>query len=113
MGTDYIYHLGSRQYKSEELSAFWLKKMISDAEEQLGTPVADTSYCELEQDVKFIGERFSSYVYRNILDMPDKVLVDRNALSQVIAWGFANEHRSRLYDICHCIPRSGPNAAKR
>ena len=39
MGTDYIYHLGSRQYRSEELSAFLLKKMISDAEEQLGTPV--------------------------------------------------------------------------
>lgn len=73
---------------------------------------ADTSYRELEQDVKFIGERFSFYVYRNILDMLDKVLVDRNALSQWIAWGFANEHRPRLYDICHCIPRSGPNAGR-
>ena len=41
MGTKYIYELGDKSYLSEELSAFLLKKMLSDASQQLGEPITE------------------------------------------------------------------------
>ncbi|MBQ4284024.1 MAG: Hsp70 family protein [Lachnospira sp.] len=41
MGTETIYNLGDKAFSSEDLSAFLLRKMISDASEQLGEPVTE------------------------------------------------------------------------
>lgn len=41
MGTSTQYKLGNKQYSSEDLSAFLLKKLVSDASEQLGEPITE------------------------------------------------------------------------
>lgn len=41
MGTNFVYHTGKSSYRSEELSAFVLKRLKEDAEKFLGEPVTE------------------------------------------------------------------------
>lgn len=41
MGTEYVYHVGLRQYRAEDLSAFVLRHLKENAEKFLGEPVTD------------------------------------------------------------------------
>lgn len=41
MGTDYVYQVGKKKYRAEELSAFVLRRIKEDAEKFLGEPVTE------------------------------------------------------------------------
>ena len=41
MGTDYLYRVGKKAYRAEELSAFVLRRLKEDAEKFLGEPVTE------------------------------------------------------------------------
>ena len=65
------------------------------------------SYTRLEKDPVFLSERFAFYVYRNILAILDAPYINRDTLSQWIAWGLAEEHSARMSDIYHYAPTHG------
>ena len=78
--------------------------------QQLITPYQDAfrlynnkpiAYSELEKTPQYLGEKFSFYVYHNILEILDQPYVNCDELSQWIAWGLAREHTAHLYDVCH------------
>ncbi len=83
MGTDYIYHLGSRQYRSEELSAFLLKKMISDAEEQLGTPVTEAVisvpayFDDNQREATKLAARIAGVEVKRLINEPSAAILYR------------------------------------
>lgn len=98
MGTDKMYKLGSRQYSSEDLSAFLLKKLVTDASEQLGEPVTEAviSVPAYFDD----NQREATRLAAQIAGIPVKRLVNEpSAAVLYYQWKNKSEHPDGIYIV--------------
>ena len=98
MGTDTKYKLGDREYSSEELSAYLLRKLVNDASQQLGTSITDAVisvpayFDDNQREATKLAAQIAGINVKRLINEPSAAVL-------YYQWKYHNEHPDGIYIV--------------